>query len=81
MVLADGSTVRATTGSGLLVAWWPGSQSITAASVTTATATSNQSLDVAGPGLTPPVKPAPGVARSSSGSSGQSTVCLVHSCQ
>jgi hypothetical protein len=48
--LADGSSVTASSGNGLFVAWWPGSQTITSATVATAGGTTTQTVNLAGPG-------------------------------
>jgi hypothetical protein len=42
--LSDGQDVTATTGSGWLVAWWPGGANVTAAQVTTASDTTTESI-------------------------------------
>jgi hypothetical protein len=70
--LGNGTDVAATSGNGVFVAWWPGSQSVTSAAVTTATGVSTQSLNLTGPGISS----APG----SKSSSGSQTVCLIRSC-
>ena len=44
LVLSDGQDVTATTGSGWLVAWWPGSQGVSTAQVTSASGTTTESL-------------------------------------
>ena len=44
LVLSDGSDVVTTTGSGLFLAWWPGSAVVTSATVTTATGTTTQPI-------------------------------------
>ena len=51
--LGDGTEVTATSGYGRFVAWWPGSQSIVSAAVTTSTGVSTQSLNLSGPPLPP----------------------------
>jgi hypothetical protein len=43
--LSDGSTVVATTGNGLFLAWWPGTAVVTSATLTTATGTTNQAIN------------------------------------
>jgi hypothetical protein len=57
LALGDGSTVTATSGDGLFVAWWPGSQTIVSAAVSTATGVSTQTLNLPGPNL--PLKSPP----------------------
>jgi hypothetical protein len=49
MVLDDGRTVTPTTGNGLFVAWWPGAVGITSATVSTASGSTTEPLDVPGP--------------------------------
>ncbi len=44
LVLSDGSDVVTTTGTGLFLAWWPGSAVVTSATVTTATGTTTQPI-------------------------------------
>ena len=81
--LADGNQVTATDGEGIVVAWWPGSQGVASAAVATASGVTTHELDLTGPSPSPSpgTKPAPPPgSRPSSGSSDQSTVCLVHSC-
>lgn len=51
LVLGNGSKVTATSGNGVFVAWWPGSESITAAIVSTATGVTTQTLNLPGPGI------------------------------
>jgi hypothetical protein len=63
LALGNGSTVTATNGNGVFVAWWPGSESITSAIVSTATGVSTQTLNLPGPGIpsspkSPPPSPA-----------------------
>jgi hypothetical protein len=48
--LAKGGTVTATSGNGFFLAWWPGSDAVTSATVETPTGTSTQPLSLAGPG-------------------------------
>lgn len=43
--LSDGSQVVATTGNGLLLAWWPGSAVVTSATLTTDSGTTSQPID------------------------------------
>lgn len=80
--LGDGSSVTTTSGDGLLVAWWPGSETIASATVTSANGTSTQTLDLPGP----PVPsagtkvPPPGGTSQPSGTNGENTVCLLHTC-
>ena len=45
LVLSDGSQVQTTIQNGWLVAWWPGSASVTSAQVTTASGTTTQRFD------------------------------------
>ena len=79
--LANGDNVTTTSGNGLFVAWWPGSQRITSATVATASGASTQTSNLAGPGNPPSTKPAPPPgAHVSTGISGNSTVCLIHGC-
>jgi hypothetical protein len=59
LALGNGSKVTATSGEGVFIAWWPGSQSITSAMVTTATGVSTQALHLARPGIPPATKQAP----------------------
>ena len=54
LVLSDGQHVTATTGNGWLVAWWPGSQDVTAAQVTSANGTTTEPLKAASFPLPPP---------------------------
>ena len=54
LALGNGTRVTATTGHGLFVAWWPGSQDIASASVSTATGVSTQTLSLPGPRIPPP---------------------------
>ena len=60
--LGNGSAVTATSGNGVFVAWWPGSQHITSANVSTATGASTQTLDLPGPGIPASPKSAPPAA-------------------
>lgn len=63
LVLSDGQDVTATTGSGWLVAWWPGSEDVTAAQITSAGGTTTDPLnDVPSP--TPPPPPSNGSSSS-----------------
>ena len=57
--LGNGTTVTATNGGGIFVAWWPGSETVTSATVTTAAGTSTQTLNLAGPDIPPPPKSQP----------------------
>jgi hypothetical protein len=84
LALGDGSNVATTSGDGLFVAWWPGSQTITSAAVSTAAGMSTQPLELPGPlsqssGTKPSPLP-PGTQSSTSGAQGSSTVCVIHSC-
>ena len=49
--LGNGTDVTATSGNGVFVAWWPGSQSVTSAAVATATGVTTQTLNLTGPGI------------------------------
>jgi hypothetical protein len=81
LTLGDGSHVTATSGNGFFLAWWPGTQSITSASVATATGTSTQALNLAGPGISsPPGTKSSPIPPGSQSSSDSNTVCLIHSC-
>ena len=64
LVLSDGEDVTATIGNGWLVAWWPGGEDVTAAKITSASATTTDPLShLAFP--TPPTVPGskpPGMA-------------------
>ncbi len=51
LVLGNGSKVMATSGNGVFVAWWPGSESITTAIVSTASGVTTQTVDLPGPGI------------------------------
>jgi hypothetical protein len=67
----DGSDVQATTGSGWLIAWWPGDQTVTAADVTTPSGTVTQQLQ-----LQPVGPPAPGAcSHTGSGTAANGTSC------
>jgi hypothetical protein len=59
IALGNGNEVTATSGNGVFVAWWPGSQVMTSAIVSTATGTSTQTLNLPGPGIPPPHKSPP----------------------
>jgi hypothetical protein len=48
--LENGDNVTTTSGNGLFVAWWPGSQRITSATIATASGASTQPSNLAGPG-------------------------------
>ena len=50
LALANGDDVTATSGNGFFVAWWPGSQTISSATVTTASGASTQMLNLTEPG-------------------------------
>jgi hypothetical protein len=58
--LDDAQSIRATTGNGLFVAWWPGDQGIRTATVNSATGATIQPLNLPGPQVPPPpgTKPA-----------------------
>jgi len=53
-VLSDGHDVTATTGSGWLVAWWPGGEDVTAAQITSAGGTRTVPLNALIPAPPPP---------------------------
>jgi hypothetical protein len=84
LTLGNGTDVTATSGDGIFVAWWPGSQSITSATVSTASGSTAQQLDLPGPVLPPAGDKSPppsgGAQSSSTDSQGNSTVCLLHAC-
>ena len=63
LVLGNGRTVTATSGNGVFVAWWPGSESITSAIVSTATGVTTQTLNL--PGAAIPSSPKSATAVSS----------------
>jgi len=65
---SDGTDVQASTGGGWFVAWWPGSQDVTSAVITTPSGTSNQPVTV----QPLPSPPAPGTPNGQS-CSGNST--------
>jgi hypothetical protein len=81
--LGDGSTVTASSGNGVFVAWWPGSQSVTSAILSTATGESTQTLNLPGPVVPPagtkssPLSPGTQSSSPSSGTQSSSVVCLV----
>ena len=69
LALGNGNEVTATTGNGVFLAWWPGSETITSAIVLTATGSSTQTLNLPGPGIpsspkSPPPSPSPGTQSS-----------------
>ena len=80
LALGNGSDVTATSGHGFFVAWWPGTQSITSAAVTTAGGVATQQLDLPAPPVAPKAPPPAGATVSSPDSSGNSTVCLIRAC-
>ena len=45
LTLTDGSKVVATTGSGLFLAWWPGTTIVRSATLTTATGSASQLIN------------------------------------
>jgi hypothetical protein len=49
--LGNGTDVTATSGNGVFVAWWPGSETITSAIVATATGVSTQTVNLPGTGI------------------------------
>ena len=59
LVLGNGSKVTATSGNGVFVAWWPGSERITAAIVSTANGVSTQTLNLPGIPSSPKSPPPP----------------------
>jgi hypothetical protein len=69
LALGDGTDVTATSGNGVFVAWWPGSQSITSATVATANGDTTQTLNLPGPGI-------PSSSKSPPPSSGTQTSCI-----
>lgn len=69
LLRTDGGHVRASTGNGWLLAWWPGVVGVTSAEVSTATGTTGQALDTA----TPP--PPPGSDSCRAGSQASPSVC------
>jgi hypothetical protein len=66
LVLGDGSTVTATSGNGHFVAWWPNSQSIVSATVSTASGSSTQTVNLPAPGSPSAPKSSPPPASQSS---------------
>lgn len=44
LTLSDGTHIRATTGNGVFLAWWPGTALVTSATLTTTTGTTTQSI-------------------------------------
>ena len=78
LALGNGSRVTATSGDGIFLAWWPGSQRILTATVTTASGAFTQPLNLAGPGIPPAPKPAPagGSPNPTGGGAGSATVHL-----
>ena len=54
LLRSDGNDIQTSTGSGWFVAWWPGSQGVTSADITTAGGVSTQTLNTA------PLPPPPG---------------------
>ncbi len=73
LVRSDGSDVQASTGGGWFVAWWPGSQDVTSALVTTPSGTTSEPLD-AQPLPAPPLPSSAG-GGSCSASSSSPLVC------
>ena len=60
LVLGTGDQVTATVANAVFVAWWPGSESVTSAIVTTPTGASTQTVNLPGPGIpTSPKSPPP----------------------
>jgi hypothetical protein len=59
LVLGNGSDVTATSGGGVFVAWWPGSETINSAIVSTASGVSTQTVNLPGPGIPAPPKSPP----------------------
>ena len=70
LTLDDSTIVQATVANGWFVAWWPGSQSVKSAAVTTPTGTTTQALDLpsGGPCGSPPCPG--GVSGSANGAGG-----------
>jgi len=62
LVRSDGTDVQATTGGGWFVAWWPGSQDVTSAELTTPSGTTSEPLNV----QSLPSPPPPGTTGSGS---------------
>ena len=75
LVLGDGSTVTATSGNGLFVAWWPNSQSIVSATVSTASGSSTQALNLPAPSIPSAPKSSPPPATQSSCRPSASVAC------
>lgn len=59
LTLGNGSEVTATSGDGIFIAWWPGSQSIASAQLTTPNGQATQPLNLPGPQIPAPPKSAP----------------------
>lgn len=59
LTLGNGNEVTATSGDGIFVAWWPGSENIVSASVTTPNGVSTQPINLAGPQIPASPKPPP----------------------
>ena len=53
LTLGDGENVTASSGGGIFVAWWPGSETMVSAAVVTSNGTSTQPLNLPGPPLPP----------------------------
>ena len=68
LTLDDGTTVQATAANGWFVAWWPSSQSVKSAAVTTPSGTSTQTFDLPNGGPCGSL-PCPGGARGSASGS------------
>jgi hypothetical protein len=67
LALSDGPQVVTTVGNGLFLAWWPGSATVTSATVTTASGTTTQTInsppvDTGGPGTPSASRTGPGSA-------------------
>ena len=69
LTLDDSTTVQATVANGWFVAWWPGSQSVKSAAVTTPSGTSTQTFDLPNGGPCGSL-PCPGGARGSASGAG-----------
>ncbi len=80
LALGNGNEVTTTSGNGVFVAWWPGSQLITSAIVATATGSSTQTLNLPGPGIPPsPKSPPPSSGSQSSCIPDANVACAVGS--
>ena len=59
LTLDDGSTVTPTVGNGLFLAWWPGSNGVASASISSSSGPSVQPLDIPGPSVPQQQSPKP----------------------